>query len=113
MFAEKLYEDIKDICASTPTVRSDRQRKDNIYRAIKARVAYYRELAEKDRKKQGWGGSFNRPSDDEIKIHLLGSMVVKNPITDSLSSQEFINYILDVTSMAMTGVGTNGTKYNN
>lgn len=100
-YANNLYEDIKTICSTATVKKSGKQLKWDIYRSIKQKVTYYKELAETERKRSGAFSYFDRPSKDEIKIHLLGSVVVKNQFTDAMSVEEYIAYILEVTSCIM------------
>lgn len=112
-YAKELYNDINTICDTAVVKKSGKQLKWDIYRAIKQKVSFYKMQAEEERKKAGYSGAFNRPTQDEIKIHLLGSMVVKNQFTDAMSCEEFIGYIKDVTAMCMNNGGiTNGQTSN-
>ena len=106
-YAQDLYNDINTICSTATVKKSGKQLKWDIYRAIKQKVNFYKMQAEEERKKAGFGGTFNRPTNDEIKIHLLGSIVVKNQYTDAMSIEEYISYIQEVTSMCMNNGGSN------
>lgn len=100
-YAKELYNDINTICSTATVKKSGKQLKWDVYRAIKQKVNFYKMQAEEERKKAGYGGTFNRPTEDEIKIHLLGSVVCKNYFTDAMSIDEYIAYIVDVTKSIM------------
>lgn len=96
---EKLLQDIEDICRNTPLIRSDKKRKESIYRQCKEKCKYYLELASENKKKEF--GDFNRPSNTEIMIHLLSHCISWSEFTASLSSEEYANMILTACRMAV------------
>lgn len=100
MNAQKLFEEIKQLCIATPRKKSDKQRKLDMYRVIKSRVAFYREQAEESRNAQT--DEYKTPTDDYIKIYLLGAVIVWNSITADMNSDEFADYIIKATTSIMT-----------
>lgn len=97
-YALNLLKDVRNVCIQTPTGRSDKQRKENIYRACKQRCNYYLELAQNERDP----ANFNRPSEEEIRIHFLSNMI-SNPRSEfniSLTSEEYASHIVEICEMA-------------
>lgn len=98
-YCMNLLLDVRAICIQTPTGRSDKQRKENIYRACKQRCNYYLELAKKERDTT----NFSRPSEEEIRIHFLSNMI-SNPRSEfniSLTSEEYASHIIEICEMAV------------
>lgn len=95
-YAEKFYRDIRKIIADTPLIKSDKQRKKNIYILIKSQGNIYKTKAEEERKKGSVGQLYSIPSEDEIRIHVLNSMVTWSTLTEHMSSQEYGIYIMNV-----------------
>lgn len=105
-YANEFYSKIQEVCNSKVVKTSGKQMKWELYRGIKEWASYYKKEAEEARVESG----LTRISDDEITIHLLSSMVVKNKFTDAMTAEEYKNYILNVTASCMEGRqhGSNG-----
>lgn len=95
-YAEKFYRDIKRIVSDTPLIKSDKQRKKTIYYLIKNQGNMYKVKAEEERKKNAVGQLYVIPSEDEIRIHTLNSMVSWSMLTDHMNSKEYGIYIMSV-----------------
>lgn len=98
-YANEFYKKIQEVCNSKEVKTSGKQMKWELYRNIKEWASFYKREAEEARVSSGE----TRVSEDEITIHLLSSMVVKNKFTDAMSAEEYKNYILNVTASCMEG----------
>lgn len=102
MMVEKLLADIEDICKNTPLIRSDKKRKESIYRQCKEKCAYYLNKATQCRKDEDKyeGVTYSRPNNTEIMIHMLSHCISWSEFTASLSSEEYADMILTACRMA-------------
>lgn len=109
---EKLLADIENICQNTPLIRSDKKRKESIYRQCKEKCKLYAEYAEKERdeecKKLEGTLPFSAiesmkktPSNNMIMVHLLTHCISWTDFTASLSSNEYADMILMACRMAV------------
>lgn len=108
---EKLLQDIENITQQTPLIRSDKRRKESIYRQCKERCKYYLDLATQERNSKL--GEFNRPSETEIMIHLLSHCISWSEFTASLTSEEYSDMILTACRMAYNSEVKHGQTNNN
>lgn len=95
-YSDKAFRDIRKIVSDTPLIKSDKQRKRNIYLLIKNQLNMYKKKAEEERKKNSYGQIYAIPSDDEIRLHIMSSLVTWSPLTQHMSSQEYGIYIMNV-----------------
>lgn len=97
MYCEKFWRDCRKIVGDTPTIKSDRQRKKNIYLLIKNQLNIYMKKAEEDNLKNSVGKTYVRPSEDMIRLHTMGALVRWSPeFMGTWTSEEYGRHIINV-----------------
>lgn len=94
MLAKEFYNKIIEMCNATQVNKSGKNAKWVLYRVIKNIGAEYKTRSESERMKSG----SNRVSDDEIKIHMMLSVIKKDKFTDAMTFEEFRQHIIKTTT---------------
>ena len=96
-YADKLVKVIYKIVRETPTVRSDRQRKRTMYLLMRNEVTHYKRKAEEERVKNSNASRlYARPSEDEIRIHIIDNLVTLGKLEQSMTSEQWGRHICEV-----------------
>ena len=95
-YADKLVKRIYSIISDTPEIRSDKQRKRTMYILIRSEIANYKQKAEEERKKNTKKGIYERPSEDEMRIHIISNLVTLGKMEEGMSSKDWGLHICNV-----------------
>ena len=83
MKAEKLYTELVDIFKDTPLRKSDKQRKENMYRAARDTCAKYLKEVE-----------MSQDIEDKTKCYLISRCITKSEFTANLNSYQYAEYTM-------------------
>jgi len=94
MIAKEFYDKIIDLCNSVQVNKSGKNAKWILYRLIKNLGSDYMTRAEIETMRTGC----KKPSEDEIKIHMMLSVIKKDKFSDVMTFEEFKAHIIRATT---------------